>query len=338
MRILFVEDLASDVELEERELIRAGLDVVSLRVETRETFLAALRDFAPDVILTDYKMPHLDGLTALHLVLERAPNVPVIITTGSMNEETAVACMKEGAFDYVLKENLRRLPGSVLAALEKRKLLLERRRSEEDLQRTQQLLLHSQKMEAVGRLAGGVAHDFNNLLTVIRGYAELLESALEDPKRREEVAEILKASERAAALTRQLLTFSHRQTVERRTLDLGVLVTDLEKMLRRLIGEDVLLTVRAPAGLGLVNADPGQIEQVVLNLAINARDAMPQGGELRIQLREEKVAEEQSGFHEIVPPGKYIVLSVSDTGVGMNAKVLSHIFEPFFTTKEKGKG
>ncbi len=200
-------------------------------------------------------------------------------------------------------------------------------------------LLQAQKMEAVGRLAGGVAHDFNNLLTVIQGYGELLSTSLAgDETRREEVAEILNAAGRAAALTRQLLAFSRRQVLEMRVLDLGAVAREVEKMLRRLIGEDVDLVVVRPAGLSLIKADPGQIEQVLMNLAVNARDAMPKGGRLTVEVADLDLDAPLSSLDETVPPGGYVVVSVSDTGTGMDVETLARIFEPFFTTKEKGKG
>jgi CheY-like chemotaxis protein len=194
-------------------------------------------------------------------------------------------------------------------------------------------------MEAVGRLAGGVAHDFNNLLTVIRGYAELLAPSLDsDPNGREEIAEILRAAERAATLTGQLLAFSRRQTLEMHPLDLRAAVADTEKMLRRLIGEDIRLEVALPPALGRVNADRGQIEQVLLNLAVNARDAMPDGGPLRIALFETVVEKPLAAADGPIPPGRYVVLAVADKGTGMDSETRAHAFEPFYTTKEKGKG
>ena len=211
-----------------------------------------------------------------------------------------------------------------------------------DLTESKQLesqLRQAQKMEAVGRLAGGVAHDFNNLLTVIQGYAELLGASLaNDPERRESVVEIVKAAERAAALTRQLLAFSRRQVLEMRVLDLGAVVADTEKMLRRLIGEDVEVVVVKPATLGRVKADPGQLEQVLVNLAVNSRDAMPGGGRLTLELADVTLDAPFTTSHDSIPPGRYVVVAVRDTGSGMDAETLGHLFEPFFTTKEKGKG
>ncbi|HSB60893.1 MAG TPA: PAS domain S-box protein, partial [Vicinamibacteria bacterium] len=200
-------------------------------------------------------------------------------------------------------------------------------------------LRQAQKMEAVGRLAGGIAHDFNNLLTAILGYASLLLRRLgpRDPLGHN-AREILRASERAADLTRQLLAFSRQQVLVPRVLDLREVVTDVESMLRRLIGEDVeLLTTSAP-DLGRVKADLGQVEQVIVNLALNARDAMPRGGRLTIGLRNVEVGEGFVREHPGARPGPSVVLAVCDTGAGMSPETQSHVFEPFFTTKEVGKG
>ncbi len=200
-------------------------------------------------------------------------------------------------------------------------------------------LIQAQKMEAVGRLAGGVAHDFNNLLTIINGYAQLLteRSSPEDP-RLELMEEILMAGEKAASLTRQLLAFSRRQVLEPRILDLSRVLADLEKMLHRLIGEDVELVTTYEPDLGRVKVDPGQIEQVVMNLAVNARDAMPEGGKLNIETSNVEIDEGYARSHPNITPGKYVMMAVSDTGCGMDLDIQRHIFEPFFTTKEKGHG
>jgi len=200
-------------------------------------------------------------------------------------------------------------------------------------------LRQAQKMEAVGRLAGGVAHDFNNLLTVITSYSQLVmeEMGAADP-RRTDLAEVQKAATGAATLTRQLLAFSRQQVLEPKVIALDEVVAGAGKMLKRLIGEDIeLVTVLAP-DLGAVKADPGQIEQVVMNLAVNARDAMPDGGKLTIETANTELGTEYTEEHRLVPPGSYVLLSVSDTGTGMDEATKARLFEPFFTTKEKGKG
>ena len=199
-------------------------------------------------------------------------------------------------------------------------------------------LHQSQKMDAIGRLAGGVAHDFNNVLTVILGYTGLLLEQLgEDDPRRSEASEIHKAADRASSLTRQLLAFSRKQVLQPRPIDLNAVAANLEPMLRRLIGEDVQLTIDAARPLWRVKADPGQIEQVIMNLAVNARDAMPGGGKLTIRTANVDL-DAASARKQGTSPGRHVVLAISDTGCGMTAQVRAHLFEPFFTTKEYGKG
>jgi PAS domain S-box-containing protein len=210
--------------------------------------------------------------------------------------------------------------------------ITERRQLESDLRQ-------AQKMDAIGRLAGGVAHDFNNLLLVISAYAELmLDSLAEDDPLRRNIGEIITASRRAADLTRQLLAFGRKQVQLLQVLDLNTVIAEIKTMLPRLIGEDIELIFLPEQNLGKVKADPVQIEQIVMNLAANARDAMPSGGTLTIETATVEVDEAYVQRHSIVPPGDYVLLTVADSGHGIATKDLPHIFEPFYTTKEEGKG
>ena len=457
IRILIVEDLPTDAELAEREIKKVLGSCLFRRVETRSDYLAALEEFQPDLIVSDYRMPHFDGLTALKLVLERNPLTPFIILTGAINEDTAVECMKAGAADYVIKEHIKRLGQAVIHALEEKQVRQKRhcaekalRESEErfrslyenatiGLYRTtpagqilmanpaavqmlgfnsfdelarrnleregfdavprsrfrhkverdgivtglestwlrkdgstifvresaravqdengqvlyydgtfediterkelEEQLRQAQKMESIGRLAGGVAHDFNNLLTVIQGYCDFMDAQIpaQDPLRKE-LVQIQRAGERAAALTRQLLAFSRRQTLTPIVLDLNSLVTNLRKMLERLIGEDVVLKFDLRPDLWSITADPGQIEQVIMNLIVNARDAMPTGGALTIQTDNVLLDENCTEPTVDTVVGPCVMLAITDTGQGMDKQTLTQIFEPFFTTKDAEHG
>ncbi len=224
-------------------------------------------------------------------------------------------------------------------ALENSRLLHEARRAYDELAQTQGQLEQAQKMDAIGRLAGGVAHDFNNLLTVILGRTDILLAQIkaEDPLRRG-IELIQRTAGRAADLTKQLLAFSRKQVLEAVVLDLGTVTTEMSEMLARLIGEDIALVTRLAPGLGPVKADRGQIEQVVMNLAINARDAMPQGGQLTVETANVELDEDYVRRNVGSRPGPHVMLAVSDSGVGIPREMQKHIFEPFFTTKEQGKG
>jgi PAS domain S-box-containing protein len=217
--------------------------------------------------------------------------------------------------------------------------ITELKQAEDRMKTLQEQLRQSQKMEAISRLAGGIAHDFNNLLTVIKGYSQLalLELKEGDPLKGN-VEEIQKACQRATDLTRQLLAFSRRQILEVKVFDLNTIVRDLDKMLRRIIGEDIELVYLLSDDLGKIKTDPVQMEQVILNLAVNARDAMPSGGKLTIETANVVLNETDTRSHVDIKPDHYVMLSVSDSGCGMSQEVKEHIFEPFFTTKRKGMG
>jgi len=332
IRVLIVEDSAADADLMLRALRQAGFEPVYERVETAGAMRAALVGHQWDVVLSDFYLPSFDARAALALRQETAPDVPFIVVSGSVGEDTAVGVMHAGATDYVMKDRLQRLAPAITRAMQAAAV---RRES----QRLQDQLLHSQRLEAVGRLAGGMAHDFNNVLTAVLGSIELL--LLDTPSdrpHREELDIIRDAAMRAKDLIRRLLAFSARQVLQPTVLDLNRLVTDIGKMLRRLIGEDVKLENALAPELGAVRVDAGQIEQVLVNLAVNARDAMPKGGNLTIRTADVLVDGKGDPPAPAIPAGRYVLLGVSDSGIGMGDEIRAHLFEPFFTTKPRGKG
>jgi signal transduction histidine kinase/ActR/RegA family two-component response regulator len=339
LRILQLEDNPVDAELILTTLIEGDIPCQSQLVDTRQAFVAALKEGRMDLILADYSIPGFDGMTALILARQHCPDVPFLFVSATIGEELAIDAMHQGATDYVLKQRLGRLVPSVQRALRELDDRAERRRAEEALRQSEKQFRQSQKMEAVGRLAGGIAHDFNNLLTVIMGYSQVLSTEL-GPQHplRGKIEETQKAGERAAMLIRQLLTFSRKQSLDPKVLSLNTAVTNLESLLRRLIGEDIHFVTKLDPTNGRLRADQAQLEQVLVNLVVNARDAMPKGGTLTIETAQVELTRSPVYHLTPLPPGHYVRLSVGDTGCGMDRQTQSHIFEPFFTTKGEGKG
>lgn len=251
---------------------------------------------------------------------------------------TATMALREASFDF-WGIPLRDKAGNVTGATGVGVDVTERVLAEKALKRSQELLLQAQKLEAIGRLAGGIAHDFNNLLAVITSYSDMLALNLneQDPLR-EDVAEIQKAATRATSLTRQLLAFSRKQVQSLQLINLNDVISDMNKLLLRLIGEQIKLVVQPEPDLAPVQADQTQLEQVLLNLVVNARDAMPDGGTLTIQTENVSVGESCRQRNPVARPGSYVCLTIRDTGHGMDKEIQTHVFEPFFTTKEEGKG
>jgi two-component system, cell cycle sensor histidine kinase and response regulator CckA len=339
LRLLHLEDDPLDAELITTTLTQGNIPCQSQLVYTRQAFVAALKEGRMDLILADYSIPGFDGMTALTLARQHCPDVPFLFVSATIGEELAIDAMHQGATDYVFKQRLGRLVPSVQRALRELDDRAERNRAEEALRQSEKQFRQSQKMEAVGRLAGGIAHDFNNLLTVIMGYSQVLLTEL-GPQHPlcGKIEETLKAGEKAATLIRQLLTFSSKQSLDPKVLSLNTAVTSLESLLRRLIGEDIHLVCTLDPANGRLRADQAQLEQVLVNLVVNARDAMPKGGTLTIETGQVELT--SSPVYHLTPilPGPYVRLTVSDTGCGMDRKTQSHIFEPFFTTKGEGKG
>ena len=339
IRLLHLEDNRSDAELIATMLREGGIPCDTHRVDTRAEFLDALRQGGFDIIVADYSVPGFDGAAALTLAHKLRPDVPFIFVSGTLVEEFAIDMMQRGATDYIFKHRLGRLVPSIHRTLRELEERMERKRAEQALHLSEKQFRQAQKMEAVGRLAGGLAHDFNNLLTVIMGHSQVLLGELPTESLvRPKIEEMQKAGERAATLIRQLLAFSRKQALEPKVLCLNTVVLNLESMLSRLIGEDIQLAIRSDPKPGHVKADPGQLEQVIMNLVINARDAMPNGGLLAIETSEVHLTRTPMHRLKPLPAGSYLKLTVTDTGCGMDTETLSHLFEPFFTTKEESKG
>lgn len=331
LNVLIVEDNRDDAELLLDELQTSGFAPAWKRVETEAAYRASLGDRI-DLIFSDFSLPQFSTFRALELLQKSNLDIPFVVVSGTIGEEHAVDILKAGATDYVLKDHLARLGPVVRRALRESSERAERRKLHEQF-------LQAQKMESIGQLAGGVAHDFNNILTVIQGHATMLRTkhSLSD-EIKGSVNQILLAAERATNLTRQLLTFSRKQVTQTRVLDLNEVVTNMTKMLKHILRADVSLRVNYGSEAFLVRADAGMMEQVLMNLAINARDAMPQGGKLIISTSDESIGPEYVQLNPQGSVGDFVCMAVTDTGEGIPPENLARIFEPFFTTKPVGQG
>jgi two-component system cell cycle sensor histidine kinase/response regulator CckA len=459
LRVLYVEDNPLDVALITRNLQRAGYRLSLEPVDKPQLFRERIGQGDYDIIICDFDLNHWTAIDALEILRDSGKDVPLVVVSGSLLDESAVECIKLGATDYVLKDRLARLPSAIRRALEAKAARDKQRKAESDLRQSaeqyqtlfegnpnpiwvfdarnedilavndaavrdygysseeflqmtigdlwireeiplnlgvlaagvshvnqtgpvallkhrkkngdlidvevngnplkfqgcsarllqavdvternslQAQLLQSQKMESLGRLAGGVAHDLNNLMGVVLGYAEItLESLGQTSPLHRNVEAIQKAADTAVSVVRQLLAFSRKQIQQPQMLSLNHIVRDMEELLRRLIGEDMRLSIVTESDLGTVKVDPVQIEQVIMNLAVNARDAMPQGGQLTIRTSNVGPDVAGPGHRFGCPIGMHVMLEVSDAGCGMDEATLTRIFEPFFTTKEPGKG
>jgi two-component system cell cycle sensor histidine kinase/response regulator CckA len=348
MKILVAEDERISRRILEATLRGWGHEVVATS-DGAQAWAALQLEDAPQLAILDWMMPFMDGVDVCRRVRESAgmKSIYLILLTAKGEINELVAGMAAGANDYIAKpfhpEELRARVQAGIRMVELQQALTAdlavRKSTEEALLKSEEKLRQSQKLEAVGQLAGGIAHDFNNLLTAITGYSHLSLRNLDpaDPMR-PNLEEIKKAGERAAALTRQLLAFSRRQILQPKVLNLNSLITDLGKMLCRLIPEDIeFVTVLRPEAAPIY-ADPGQIEQVLMNLVVNARDAMPSGGKITIETANVDLDAAFAANYDSVKPGPNVMLSISDIGCGMSPETQEHIFEPFFTTREVGKG
>jgi two-component system cell cycle sensor histidine kinase/response regulator CckA len=332
LRVLVIEDSEDDAALLVRELRRGDYDVEFERVDLPYALKSALDKRNWDLVVSDFTMPHFSGTDALRLLRAKGSDVPFIFVSGTMGEETAVAALQNGAQDYVMKTNLKHLVPAVQRAL----------RETEDRRKNKLMELQVQqlrKFEAIGKLAGGIAHDFNNVIGAILGWAEMgCEETRPGTGFHDRFQNIRDQALWAARLTSQLLAFARRQVLQPRKINLNTLVAEGVSLLRRVIGEQIEVRILTAPDLRVTQADPAQIEQVLMNLCLNARDAMPEGGQLIIETQNVEIEEEYCRLHPYARQGSYVLLAVSDTGVGMDAATAERVFEPFFTTKEVGKG
>ncbi len=339
-KVLLVEDDTGTCKLVSELLRSHGYEVTA--ASNAETAWEAYQKEIYRLVLLDWILPGKDGLELCRMMrsLPQSDRSVILMITSRNRPEDFRAALDAGVDDYLAKPLDIGMLNVRLAVAERRmRDLHERKRAEEALRKSEEQLRQSHKMEAIGQLAGGVAHDFNNLLTGILGHAQLLLNSLDySHPLRQDVEEILKAGERAAALTNQLLAFSRKQVLQPQVLNLNTLVSNIHKLLQRLIGEHIELAACLAEDLWPVKADPNQIEQVILNLAVNARDAMPWGGKLGLETTNVELDEAYANSHIGARAGSYVMLSVADTGYGMDEETQARIFEPFFTTKELGRG
>ncbi len=331
LRLLIVEDNPDDAELLLRELRRSGYEPSWQRVDTEATMAAAL-DRRWDAVVSDWAMPQFSALEALALVQRRGLDLPFLIVSGTVEEEIAVAAMRAGAHDFMAKDRLSRLLPAIERELREAKGRAERRRIEQQLRR-------SQRIEAMGQLTGGIAHDFNNLLGVIVINADLLlEQVRGNPEQAELAGQILASAMHGAELTRRLLAFARQQPLSPDIVALNEKLRPIITILKRTLGEDIEIVTRLAEDLWRTRVDASQIEDALLNLAINARDAMPNGGRLTIETANATLDASYAELHAEVVPGDYVMLAMTDTGIGMAPEVIERAVEPFFSTKEVGKG
>ena len=332
LSVLMVEDSDEDTELVIRELRGGGYDVSFERVDTPQAMSATLENRAWDVVICDFSVPHFGCAGALRLLRGRNLDTPFIYVSGTVGEETAVAALKEGAHDYVMKGSLKRL----LPAIQRELKAAEQRREKTQLER--QVRQH-ERFEAIGRLAGGIAHDFNNIIGAILGWAELGEEETQNESGlQDRFKQIRNQAERAAGLTTQLLAFARRQVLQPVKLDVNKSISEMRSLLASGMEGGIEFKIILDPNLDVMQGDASQVGQVIMNLCINARDAMPKGGRLIIETDNVEIDEEFCHRNSYGRPGRYVMLMISDTGIGMDAATVDRLFEPFFTTKDLAKG
>ena len=339
LRVLIADDSENDAFFLLRELRKAGYEPVHERVSAAPAMKAALERQTWDIVISDYEMPHFGGFEALRLLKESGHDLPFILVSAVVSEETAVAAMKAGAHDYIMKRKLARLAPAIERELREAQTRLARKTAEDALRKKEEQMRQTQKMEAVGLLAASVAHDFNNILSAIAGHnALLLRGLTAGDACRKNAEQIDKCAQMAATLVRQLLTYSRKQVIAPRVLELNAVIHNIEPILRRFITRSIEFCSALNPEAGHISADPGQIEQVLVNLVVNARDAMLNGGKLTITTANIGPDETEVTDFPNLGARRYVMLAIADTGTGMTEEVKARLFEPFFTTKPADKG
>jgi two-component system, cell cycle sensor histidine kinase and response regulator CckA len=335
VNILMVEDNPGDAQLLQEYLsegLQPGYNIT--HCERLGEALSFLDKETCDVILLDLTLPDSRGLPTFLNLHGKANQIPIVILTGFDDESLASQAMQRGAQDYLPKNSI---DGPQLARTIR--YAIERKQWEETIRLREERMNRMQKMEAIGRLSGGIAHNFNNILTAIIGNCELLlPRVVVDPKALRYTEAIQRAAQRASSLTRELMAFCRKQPMHPQPVQLNDIIRDMEQLLHGVISKDIRFVFELDPNAEPILADPVQIEQVVLNLVLNARDAMPHGGQIAIRTHSEQVDRAVEGLPERIPTGSYVTLSVKDTGKGIDPAILPHIFEPFFTTKDDSKG
>jgi len=343
LRLLIVEDSEDDARLLIRELTKHGYELQYERLETPEAMHEALITKKWDVVISDYVMPRFSGLEALRIIKESGIDIPFIIVSGKIGEETAVETMKNGAHDYILKGNLSRLAPAIKRELEEAESRVRRKQSEEDRCRIEQQFQHAQKLESLGILAGGIAHDFNNILTIILGHCYMARAdMIEMPSLETHFQQIELAVNRAADLCQQMLTYAGKSPLLKTQVDMYLLIDESVKMLQAGLKKNVTLEHDLKIDVPLVIGDKTQIQQIIMNLVINAAEAIgDRNGTIKVLLTKKVVVPDQVELDYLsaaIPPGSYVFLEISDNGCGMDEVTKMRVFEPFYTTKFTGRG
>jgi signal transduction histidine kinase len=338
LKVLIVEDSEDDAALILREVRKGGFEPSFERVDTPEAMVAALAANDWDIVLSDFAMPRFSALRALEIVQDLELDIPFIVISGTIGEETAVAVMRAGAHDYLMKGNLTRLVPAIERELRDAEERAARRKAESELEGAKEQSIAQDRLAVVGELAAGISHDFNNILGTIMLFSELVIRKIDSSdENHEKLTMIIDQARKGATLVSQVMDFSRRSLILRQPTNLVASLRSVNELLARTLSESINLKFQFADERYVIDADTARLQLVFMNLAFNARDAMPEGGELLIECDQIEVEAGQAPFLDM-PAGAWIRIKVSDNGMGIPAEVLPHIFDPFFTTKERGEG